>query len=872
MGEIVSVQRRPVTTADREVPAQAGLHPADRLARAEREVAGLRAAAAESGEWLRAIEELAGVASWSWDIGTTEVRWSPTMFRILGVDGADVTPNWPWFMTRVHPDDRDGLAQVVRDAVSTGTPYSAEYRIVRPSGVVRDIRALGRVETDGAGRTVRLAGTVQDVSRERSAARALRRSRDLFAGVLDAATEQAIIATDLSGVVSVFNTGAERMLGWSAAERVGETTERLHDTAEMAAVAVELGIETGLPAFLRRMAERTPETRRFTYLTRAGDRRQVLLTVTAMRDLAGRATGYIKIATDVTDQVLAQAVLDSETRFRNTFEYAPNGMMLIDLGVRRAGRLIQVNPALCRLTGHGRDALLDMDVTDLTSPEHRDDLGRHFIEIRAGRQGAVSLEQRWVAADGTDLWVQFNMSPRASDRDHYVVAQVEDITARKYAEERLTHQALHDGLTGLPNRLLLMDRMTHALAAAHRSRRGVGVLYLDLDGFKAINDSAGHAAGDQALRQVADRLRHSLRPGDTVARLGGDEFVAVCPDIDTVDTVVAIAQRVARELRRPIGLAAQDFVVGASIGISLSTDDSTPEQLLHDADRAMYGAKNEGKDRIRVGAGHDPELTSRTARAVRGMRIEAELVRAVDRHELVLFGQPVIDLASGAVVAVETLMRWQHPERGLLPPSEFLDVAENGALIGPVGRRALNESCRMAAVWSSVLGGDAPAVHVNVSGRQLESGHLHDEVMASVDRWSLPPDRLVLELTETHMPLLADSLRRDVQRMRQCGVRIAIDDLGTGYSSLTRITELPVDLLKIDLTFVQGMSTDPACAAVVRGVLAIGAALGLDVIAEGVETAEQAEQLRAWGCSGVQGYLYGRPMPEEALRHRLGVG
>jgi EAL domain-containing protein (putative c-di-GMP-specific phosphodiesterase class I) len=283
----------------------------------------------------------------------------------------------------------------------------------------------------------------------------------------------------------------------------------------------------------------------------------------------------------------------------------------------------------------------------------------------------------------------------------------------------------------------------------------------------------------------------------------------------------------------------------------------------------MYVAKGAGKGRVRVGDTDNAEHLARSAQATRLLRLTAELGYAVERDELVLCGQPVLDLRSGAVVAVENLLRWVQPSGAILAPGAFLDVAEATDLMLPIGRRVLRESCRMAATWVDLLGPAAPVVHVNVSGRQLEAGSLQREVIQALTDSGLDPCQLVLELTETHMPMVAHSLRTDLQGLRDRGVKVAIDDLGTGYSSLTRITELPVDILKIDLTFVARMEEDPACAAVVRGILSIGDALGMDVIAEGVETPLQALRLIEYGCTTAQGYLYSRPLPEQALQSYL---
>ncbi|WP_286277371.1 bifunctional diguanylate cyclase/phosphodiesterase [Naasia aerilata] len=699
----------------------------------------------------------------------------------------------------------------------------------------------------------------------------LSRSRDLFAGVLDAATEQSIIATDPQGLITVFNTGAERMLGYTAEEMIGTSPERLHDPAEIRARAEDLGLPADFGVFLARPATGQPETRQWTYITRDGRRLLASITVSAMRGPRGEVTGFIKVGTDITELNRSRAALqESESRFRDLFQYAPNGMMLVGVGADNAGQFLQVNPAMTRLTGYSEGQLLAMTMSDLAAPADSESPTTGPVALTPDLTIGGSLERHWVHADGSELWVQLSLSPTESTTaDASVVGQVEDITARKRAEAALRHQALHDGLTGLPNRVLLMDRIEHALSKSVRTGTRIGVLYIDLDGFKGINDSAGHTAGDRALVHVANQVGAVLRPGDTFARLGGDEFMVVCEGIESADAVTAVARRVLAAIRTPFRVDGEAFALSGSIGVRISEARSSPEQLLHEADQAMYVAKGSGKGRIEVGGPDSEAQLARTAQAKRHMRLSAELRQAVERDELILYGQPVLDLRSGQVVAVESLLRWMHPELSVLAPGDFLDVAEATDLIFPIGSRVLGEACRMAATWVDLLGPAAPSIHVNISGRQLEGGNLHREVLRALAGTGLDPSQLVLELTETHMPLIANSLKNDLQGLRDRGVKVAIDDLGTGYSSLTRITELPVDILKIDMSFVARMEEDPASAAVVRGILSIGDALGLDVIAEGVETPSQAVRLGEYGCTGVQGYLYSRPLPEEELLAHL---
>jgi len=609
-------------------------------------------------------------------------------------------------------------------------------------------------------------------------------------------------------------------------------------------------------------------------LLRRGPGQQIVLAVTAIPLTASTGPQALLVFADATaERAVTAALEDSEQRFRLAFATAPMGMMMVSMVVGGEGAVLRVNPAMCRLLGYDEVDLLGMGVLDFSHPDDVEMSRASMQRHSAGSEDKAHLEKRYLHCDGSTLWVRVSTSVvRPQDGDAYAIVIVEDITARRSAEEALTRQALHDPLTLLANRALFHDRLDHALAAAVRTGTRVGLLFLDLDGFKAVNDSAGHSAGDHLLQQVAARLNDCVRPGDTVARLGGDEFAVVCPGIDTGDDagvaamhkLEVVAERVLQVLRAPVEVAAGTFTVTASIGVSLAGAGTSAEQALQAADAAMYGAKRAGKNRIMR---HERQQNTRDERTA---HLLPELRNALADGEMVMYGQPVLDLDSGRVVAVETLIRWQHPSRGLLSPTHFLDVAEASPLMVAVGRRVLDESCRLAASWGRHLGASAPDVHVNVSGRQLEAGNLHDDVMAALRRHDLSPRCLVLELTETHMPMITHSLRADLMRLRALGIRIAIDDLGTGYSSLARLIELPVDILKIDLSFVAGLGVDRGCDAVVRAVLGIGLAMGLTVVAEGVETPEQADRLRSYGCQTAQGYLFSPPRSEADLITQLG--
>jgi diguanylate cyclase (GGDEF)-like protein/PAS domain S-box-containing protein len=441
-----------------------------------------------------------------------------------------------------------------------------------------------------------------------------------------------------------------------------------------------------------------------------------------------------------------------------------------------------------------------------------------------------------------------------------------DVTARRALEDQLARQAFEDSLTGLANRALLFDRLTHALARDGRSVDSVAVLMIDLDGFKSINDGLGHDAGDHALKEVAARIARSARPGDTVARLGGDEFVVLLEDLSSPTIVDDMAHRILEIVRQPFMLHSRNVRISASIGISVSEGStSTPVSLLRDADIAMYAAKAAGRDRCRrfEAAMH--------SQANQEFRVINDLNHALERREFIVYYQPSVDLEGERLEGVEALLRWSHPETGLVMPDVFIPLAEQTGLIVPIGRWVLEQACAQAVTWRRDLTPGQPFVmEVNVSGHQLNHESLVSDIRSILVDSGLEPENLVLEITESVLMSDIDVVVRRLQELKELGVSIAIDDFGTGYSSLAYLRQLPIDILKIDKTFVDAATAgEPGGDAILRAILNLATGLNLKTIAEGVEEASQAVYLRELGCQSAQGYLYARPMPPDEFRARF---
>ncbi|WP_242653977.1 putative bifunctional diguanylate cyclase/phosphodiesterase [Klenkia soli] len=540
--------------------------------------------------------------------------------------------------------------------------------------------------------------------------------------------------------------------------------------------------------------------------------------------------------------------------FRALFLSAPIGKAV----VATDGRLLVVNPALCTLTGRTADELIGRHLDLLAHPDDTPVGDQPGLPV-PGRTPLdphleVMGERRLQRADGSTLWVQQarELVHRTNGDPHFVVLSLVDVTDRRRAEEDLVRRALTDPLTGLPNRRSLTDRLQHALNISRRRGGPVGLVYLDLDRFKAVNDSLGHEAGDQLLCQVADRLRWSTRVEDTAVRLGADEFLVLAEEVVDVEGLRTLADRLMRVLDDPFHVNDREIVLSASMGLTLTLgQDAAPDALLKQAHGALIRAKaNGGRGRIEV---HDEALSDGD---VDQLQLESDLRHAVDAGELRLYYQPIVALSDERLLGYEALIRWQHPTRGLLPPGAFLEAAENNRLTSKLGAWVLRRACTDAAGWDDDL-----RVHVNISARHLAEPGFSELVAAALEESGLESGRLELEITESTALFAAEATLRSVSEVTASGVTLALDDFGTGYSAITALHRLPIHTVKIDRSFVADVVTEPSTAALVQGLLQLGQGMGLEVIAEGIEDEEQATWLREHGCTMAQGYAFGRPAP-----------
>jgi diguanylate cyclase (GGDEF)-like protein/PAS domain S-box-containing protein len=574
--------------------------------------------------------------------------------------------------------------------------------------------------------------------------------------------------------------------------------------------------------------------------------------------------GWLLTLNDISERKRAEAALEERERQYRT---VVDSLSEIIFQTDASRRLTLLNPAWTSLTGYEVARTLGTRISEYVHPDDRRRDEQEAGGLLDGAKELARYELRLLRQDGHVHWLEANARPvRAADGTIAgICGTLVDVTERKLLAEQLLHHAFHDALTGLANRTLFIERVTHTLARAGRVPTAHAVLFLDLDNFKKVNDSLGHAAGDDLLRGVAQRLVTSVRASDTVARLGGDEFAILLEDLFQQDHAIITTQRILEALREPVLVSGKEVFVGASIGIApLARTVDSADTLLRNADIAMYAAKRQGRGGFVVFSdGMDTATRHR-------LELEADLYRAISRDELVAMYQPTVEVGSGRIIGAEALVRWQHPTRGLIHPAEFIAIAEETGLIVPIGRWVLQQACRDGRRWQQSNPSYASlSVAVNISARQLQDAQLIHDVASILAECQLDPSTLTLEITESVAMQNTEATIARLGALKALGVRLAIDDFGTGYSSLSYLQRFPIDILKIDRAFVKGIAENEDDAALAHTIVQLARTLRLSTVAEGIETFEQLERLRALGCDHGQGYYFARPMLGEQLEEVL---
>lgn len=753
---------------------------------------------------------------------------SPSYAEVLGYQPDEVIGREG--VGLIAPEDRP-LARdlLVKLTSGPGAPHTVEIGVRHADGSRRTVEAtLINLLDDPDVRG--LVVNSRDVTARKEADDALRTAQTLNASVIES-SDDGIFAFDASHRLTIWNPSMERSTGLPNALVLGHDLfvlfPFLRETGEDALVLAALRGESGVaPVTPNRM----PET---------GQEGFYEARYAPLHDIDGRVVGGLGVVRDVTARVRAETALQtSERDLRRLFELAGDAILVFD---PTDEVILDANASACSLYGFSRDEIIGRSLLSLSSNPVQ---AQPQLDALLRGRANVSFETVQYRSDGTPLTLEVNTSLVEYRGRPAILSINRDVTAQKTLEAELAHRAFHDALTGLPNRALFNDRLAHALTRAGRRGEPVAVLLLDLDRFKLVNDGLGHAAGDRLLVAVAQRLATCVRDADTLARLGGDEFAVLLEDASP-DLAREVAERILTALADPVLVEGREIYSGSSIGIVVSTPDrSAPDELLRAADVALYRAKHAGRGTLVV---FDPAATDPTAG---WLALEADLRRAIVRGELILHYQPVVTLDEGDVVNVEALVRWNHPTRGMLPPGEFIPLAEETGLITTITSWAIDEACRQQAEWRQTLGPLAPpSVSVNLTTRDLRDPEFVGRIRQALAATGLSPSNLRLEVTER---VLVEEIRAATEALRDlraCGIVLAIDDFGAGASSLASLRAVEVKVLKLDRTFVRDMETSEDARVVVGAIAAMAHALGMQVTAEGIETAAQFKAARAAGCN-----------------------
>lgn len=641
-------------------------------------------------------------------------------------------------------------------------------------------------------------------------------------------------------VVLDWNGAAERTFGWKHEDVVGQSIETLALCHARCAFAAKL--TDGGPIDPAEVIRTVLHARDRSFVEAEVQGREMVLN--------GTDTVLVMIR-DVTALYRAeQSARDNAARFSAFFDHAGIAIQVLTTD----GIITEANAACREMLGYEPEFLIGCPLSALLNDCESATLPAACADVMSSMRDSVALELPFLHRNGTEVWGQLTLARVERGNELRLMAMLQDVSARKRMEQALERQAFRDDLTGLANRVLFRDRLRHALERRSRVGAQVAVLLLDLDGFKRVNDSLGHAAGDELLRVIGQRIQQSVRAGETVARLGGDEFAIVIEMMTHEDDPQHLAERLLENIAAPVELSGREVAVNVSIGIAVAESDEDDDTVLRNADAAMYSAKSLGKHRVRR---FDPSMH---ARALIWLEVEQDLRRALQHRELELHFQPLVRMRSGVLRGFEALLRWNHPRRGLIAPGEFLHVAEETGLIVQIGRWVLREACRQASEWTDEQGGELPSVSVNLASRQIDDPDLIFEVKDALKSSGLDPRRLILEITESEVMRNPEIARIRLQALRSHGVRVAIDDFGTGYSSLSHLQYFPVDELKIDRTFITRLDQGDRESSFVRAMISLAQSLGVEVVAEGIEYNVQFAELDKLGCDIGQGYLLSAPL------------
>jgi len=734
----------------------------------------------------------------------------------------------------------------------TGMPEKDfEYEVITKDGQKRYLETSISVIKNAAGRNAAFRGIVRDRTKHKLQEEALRSSEEKYRSILEN-IDEGYFEVDLKGNFTFFNHSTGKLLGYTGEELMGMNYHQFTDRDAIKDVFNTFNkiYKTGEPV----------KAFDWLVLRKDGTRRYVEASIYLKKDTSGAPVGFQGFTHDVTERVQAElqkkaaldALRDSEEKYRNILENIQEAYFEVDL----AGNFTFFNDSLCKMTGSARENLIGVNYTQFSDKEYSQKVYRAFHKVFTTGQPTEGFDWLIIRKDGAKRYIEASVSLKreASGKPSGFKGVIRDITERKRIEQEMNYMATHDALTGLTNRMMFSQLLNQAIQSSRRYKKNLAVFFIDLDRFKIINDTLGHDAGDQLLKEIARRFRETMRSVDVVGRLGGDEFVILIEDFNNSLQVENVAKKILSAAMKPIMIGGEECRVTASIGISVYPDDGQDEQsLMKYADIAMYYAKEEGKNNYQF---YTKNIKSHSNER---MLIETNLRRALDRNELYLDYQARLDFKTNTITGVEALLRWNNQQLGSVTPTQFIPVAEETGLIIPIGRWVMNTVCRQNIAWQKE-GLPPVCVSINLSLRQLTDDHLLSDIKSALDQSGLAPHLLELEITESMVMHNPTAFIELLCKIKDMGVRLAIDDFGTGYSSLAQIKRFPIDTIKVDRSFIRNLTVNSEDKAITEAIITMGKSLSLTVVAEGVETAEQKEFLQDHVCDEMQGFCFSKPV------------
>lgn len=798
---------------------------------------------------LKDAQRIARVGSWELDLLTNTLAWSDEVFRLFEIDQTRFGATYEAFLNAIHPEDRAEVGDAYTRSLKTGAPYSITHRLLMPDGRIKYVEEQCTSYFSAEGVPIRSVGTVQDITERKVAEIALANSHNLLKSVIDTMPARVFWKdTELRylGCNSIFSRDAGRS---SPDELVGKDDFQMpwkNQAAQYRADDLQV-MRSGIARLNYEEPQTTPD----------GHELWLRTSKVPLRDEGGEIVGILGLYEDITAQKTAAEKLRLSAL---VLENSSEAVLITD----EQNRIVEINPAFTKLTGYTRDEVLGEDPALLRSGRHESAFYRGMwqeIDAHGFWQGEV-----WNRRKNGEIfaeWLTINTIRNPDGSVHRYVGLFSDITEKKKSEELIWTQANFDPLTRLPNRRMFNDRLAQDIKKAHRAGSKLALLFLDLDRFKEVNDSLGHDAGDGLLIEAAQRIASCVRESDTVARLGGDEFIVILSELGDRSSVERIATAILNALAQPFALGSEVAHVSASLGITLYPDDATtPGAILKNADQAMYAAKNSGRNRFSYFTSVMQE------EALHRLRLLNDLHGALKAGELQLYYQPIVEISSGRIFKAEALLRWFHPKRGLINPAQFIPLAEESGLIHEIGDWVFGQAANQAREWASRYAADFQ-ISVNKSPLQIQSQRECCKWRERMLSGKAQGRNLVIEITERLLLDNSPGVTAELLAFRDAGIQLAIDDFGTGYSALSYLKKLDIDYIKLDQSFICNLETDRSDKALSEAIVVMAHKLGLQVIAEGVETQAQLDLLAGMGCDFAQGFLYSRAIPAQEFEQLL---